>query len=121
MTSARKALRLVAVRVAPILLLLLPTGGNGQTQNAPAGEAQTAAAATLQTLSSFVELRKSLLREIEEVNRELAAAESDVEKKDLKSKLDKLETDLRAVTANFENVAAGRRVRQDAKKETLGG
>jgi hypothetical protein len=114
MTSFRTERRGVQVAgiIAGILLWLLPTMGNAQ---APASDgpgvapqpSQGASAATLHTLGSFVDLRKSLLREIEEANRELATAETDAEKKDLQSQLDKLDSDLRAVTANFENIAAG--------------
>jgi len=116
MTSGRNARRVapVSVLVAATLLVLLPIAGSGQAPKTPAAEnpapthpSQGTAAATLHTLGSFVDLRKSLLGEIEDVNRELATAESDIEKKDLKSQLDKLESDLRAITANFENVAAG--------------
>jgi hypothetical protein len=106
--------QLVAVLVAATLPVLLPMVGNGQTQKTPPADdlaptqpSQGTAAATLRTLGSFVDVRKSLLGEIEEVNRELAVADSDVAKKDLKSQLEKLEADLRAITANLENVAAG--------------
>ena len=104
----------VAILLAGFLLALPPMPGSTQTRDQEALEttaatrtAQSAAAATLRTLDSFVDLRKSLLRDMEEINRKLASTASDMEKKDLKLQLDKLDADLRAVTANFENVAAG--------------
>jgi hypothetical protein len=64
-------------------------------------------AATLETLDSFVDLRNELLSDIKTINQQLAASESDNEKQKLTAQLDKLESDLRAITRNFENIAAG--------------
>ena len=64
-------------------------------------------AATLETLDSFVDLRNEMLNEIKETNKQLAAAKTDTEKANLKAQLDQLESDLRAITRNFENIAAG--------------
>jgi hypothetical protein len=74
--------------------------------NPPVGQVRTVAA-TLETLDSFVDLRQDLLTHIKEINRKLAAAKSDTEKQDLRAQLSQLEVDLRAVTSNFENIAAG--------------
>jgi len=65
------------------------------------------AATTLDALSSFVELRSKLLQDIKQINRQLASAHSDAEKQALRQELDKLESDLRGVRRNFENIAAG--------------
>lgn len=98
-----------------VLLSLLSVTGSAQTQgmgaDSPAAGRSTgqprAAGATLETLDSFVDLRNAILQDIKEVNEKTAAAQSDNEKQDLKSQLDKLESDLRAITENFENIAAG--------------
>ncbi len=62
---------------------------------------------TLDTLNSFVDLRNAMLHDIKEINKQIGQSKSDVEKQKLKSQLDKLESDLLAVTRNFENIAAG--------------
>ena len=64
-------------------------------------------AATLDTLDSFVDLRNEMLKEIKEINKQLATTKSDNEKQNLKAQLNQLEADLRAITRNFENIAAG--------------
>ena len=75
---------------------------------APAGPTQPRTiAATLDTLDSFVDLRNDLLKDIRAINKQLADAASDNEKQNLTAKLDQLESDLRAITRNFENIAAG--------------
>ncbi len=73
---------------------------HSKTQNRPV-------ATTLETLDSFVDLRNDLLKDIKAVNRQIGASKSDAEKQSLKLQLDKLESDLRAITRNFENIAAG--------------
>jgi hypothetical protein len=101
--------------VAGILWLLLPLGGLAQPEQqapvAPAkqgAEAQaTPAANTIDTLASFVDLRTAIMRDIKDVNQQIGASQSDAEKENLKLQLDKLESDLRAVTDNFENISAG--------------
>lgn len=85
------------------------------SENAPADAAAVPAepthtrtvAATLDTLDSFVDLRNDLLKDIRTINKQLADSASDNEKQNLKAELDKLESDLRAITRNFENIAAG--------------
>jgi hypothetical protein len=64
-------------------------------------------ATTLETLNSFVDLRNVLLKDIKAINRQIGASKSDAEKQSLKAQIDKLESDLRAITQNFENIAAG--------------
>jgi len=69
--------------------------------------AASLAASTLDALGSFVELRNSLLNDVKAVNKQIAASQSDAEKQSLKAKLEQHESDLRAITENFENIAAG--------------
>lgn len=104
-----------------LLLMLLPMIGYAQPQAegvnanvaAVAADAEQAktqtgtVAATLETLDSFVDLRNALLKDIKEINRQIGASKSDAEKQSLKLQLGKLESDLRAITRNFENIAAG--------------
>ncbi len=97
-----------------VLLMMLPLThvlAQGMDGSAPSTEALAAQAdsltATLDTLDSFVELRGGLLDDIKKVNGQIGASQSDGEKEKLKQQLDKLESDLSAVSANFENVAAG--------------
>lgn len=112
--SVRTPASIIGV-LAAVMLALLPVIGYPQTE-APAADKQPAdattspastAASTLETLGSFVELRNALRRDIKTVNQQISASQSDAEKQNLKSQLDKLEADLRTITQNFENVAAG--------------
>ncbi len=64
-------------------------------------------AGTVDTLSSFVDLRNAMLKDIKDVNQKIGASQSDAEKENLKQQVNKLESDLRAVTQNFENISAG--------------
>jgi len=104
-----------------LLLALLPMTGPAQPEAGAANANVDAIAAdaedskrqlrnvkaTLETLDSFVDLRNALLKDIKEINQRIGASKSDSEKQGLKSQLDKLESDLRAITRNFENIAAG--------------
>ncbi len=62
---------------------------------------------TLETLTSFVELKKNLQQDMQAVNRQLQSAQTDAEKANLKQQLEKLEGDLKTTNRNFENIAAG--------------
>lgn len=73
---------------------------------APSTQIRTVAA-TLDTLNSFVDLRNDLLKDIKTITQQLSSSKSDIEKQKLTVELDKLESDLRAITRNFENIAAG--------------
>ena len=104
----------IGVVLAGFLLVLLTI--NGQTQAASGGDdspsaarttAQTGVARTLETLDSFVDLRNAILQDIKAVNQQFGASQSDAEKQGLKSQLDELQSDLNAITQNFENIAAG--------------
>ena len=95
--------RLTALMTA-LLLILLPAIGLAETEPAESGSPVDN---TLVTLTSFVDLKKDLKRDINRLNKQLRTAQSDAEKKGLKQQLDKLETDLLATTRNFEDIAAG--------------
>ncbi len=93
-------------------LVLAPLCAHAQTQS-PTGEPASAdgGAPSQQTegdtLASFVHLRDSISLDIKGLNEKIRASQSDAEKQRLTAQLDKLEADLRTVTQNFENVAAG--------------
>ncbi|PLX63152.1 mechanosensitive ion channel family protein [Sedimenticola selenatireducens] len=76
---------------------------NGESQQPQAAVAPS----TIETLSSFVELRKALQKDIRTLNQQLQSTRSEAEKASLKQRLEKLESDLRTTTRNFENIAAG--------------
>ena len=61
----------------------------------------------IETLSSFNQLKTTLENDIKSLNKQLAAAQSDVEKAGLKEQITKLEADLSSIRKNFENIAAG--------------
>lgn len=105
----------LAVVFRGALLALLSVASYAQTASgdedtasgAASGTQDEIAGATLETLDSFVDLRNSILKDIRAVNQQIGASKSDAEKQDLKAQLDELQSDLRAITENFENIAAG--------------
>lgn len=117
MTSIRPIMTraLPALITVWVLSLTLPIIGYGATGPAdptnPTADASTpktpVLTETLTTLATFVNLRSALLQDIKAVNQQIGAAQSDSEKQNLKAQLDSLESDLRAITRNFENIAAG--------------
>lgn len=98
-----------------ILLTLLSLASHAQTESGrsdslttdPATAQPPIVATTLETLDSFVDLRNAILQDIKAVNQQLGASKSDAEKQGLKLQLDTLESDLRSITQNFENIVAG--------------
>lgn len=102
------------IALSYLLIALSTITCNAQTEsdgaespNVDPPAAQTAAANTLETLDSFVSLRNAILQDITAVNQQIGASQSDAEKQDLKTRLDELQSDLRAITQNFENTVAG--------------
>lgn len=88
-------------------LWLIATTTFAQNNGGPEQLPVAVAPSTIETLSSFVELRKALQEDIRALNQQLQAAQSEAEKANLKQRLEKLESDLRTTTRNFENIAAG--------------
>lgn len=78
-------------------------------QNSVDAEPPPAASApsTIETLNSFVELKKTLQKDIQALNRQLKSAQTEAEQANLKQQLEKLESDLKTTSRNFENIAAG--------------
>jgi len=84
------------------------TDGEGESPNAdPSVEQTEIVAHTLETLDSFVDLRNAILKDIKAINQQIGASQSDAEKQGLKMQLDEHQSDLSAITQNFENIAAG--------------
>lgn len=81
------------------LFLLLPWGAAW-----PAG---TTADDTLLTLGNLLQLRQTLQQDISELNKQAGKSTVDSEKKELKSRIAKLEQDQRTISRNFEEIAAG--------------
>jgi small-conductance mechanosensitive channel len=62
---------------------------------------------TIDTLHSLIELQVELRREIQELEQQLAAAETASEKNDIQAQLDKLEADLQTTNRNLRGIGAG--------------
>ena len=90
-----------------LLLLLSALPMAVSAQPAVGADGQTAGKGTLETLASFAALRDGLVQDIRALNKQIIQADSDAEKVRLRQQVEKLEADLRTVTRNFENVAAG--------------
>lgn len=74
---------------------------------APANAADEAARSTLTSLASFVKLRDDLKKEIGVVKDRIAKAQAGAERVALEQDLAKLETDVRTLSRNIEDVATG--------------
>jgi hypothetical protein len=94
-------------RLVTLLLMFIPIAVSAapEVEDKPATPPVTTT--TLDTLASFDELRSSLVAEIRALTKKIAAATTEEEKAALRLQLEKLDANLRAVTTNFENVAAG--------------
>jgi len=62
---------------------------------------------TLRTLNSLIALQSQLKSEIDGLSRELNAAETSAQKKEIQAQLDKLDSDLQTTTRNLREIAAG--------------
>jgi hypothetical protein len=87
------------------LLIFLPLCVSAQENGNP--DSTPLPDKTIDTLSSFNDLKIDLQSDIKALTKELAAAHSEAEKNTLKQQLEKLETDLATTRKNFENIAAG--------------
>ena len=89
------------------LVMLLPAHAGAQEEEVPAAAEDTQLQDTIETLQSLFILQSELKRDIHELAKQLAAAETAAEKNDIKAQLDKLETDLQTTTRNLKGIAAG--------------
>jgi hypothetical protein len=85
-----------------VLALLLPAHALAEEEGAVAPLQDT-----ISTLQSLVQLQTDLKRDIQNLNRQLAAAQTEAEKKDLRDRLEKLEDDLQTTASNLKGIAAG--------------
>jgi hypothetical protein len=89
------------------LVMLLPAHAGAQEEEVPAAAEDTQLQDTIDTLQSLLILQSELKRDIHELAKQLAAAETESEKNDIQAQLDKLETDLQTTTRNLKGIAAG--------------
>ncbi len=99
-------------RFLPILLIslgmfVLPLFVLSQAKNSEVSVPDTASLDTLTTLDSLVRLQAELKVDIKKLGKQLEAAQTVAEKKDIQAQLDKLEADLEATTRNLKEIAAG--------------
>ena len=99
-------------RYARLLLILLGilTGSvcgpaRAEDDKAPAQDVQLQD--TISTLQSLISLHDQLKSDIEALGRQMKAAESEAERKDLQVQLDKLGADLKTTSRNLREIAAG--------------
>jgi hypothetical protein len=90
-----------------LFALLLPAYAMAQEEGAAAPVDHAQLQDTISTLQSLLQLQSELKRDIQNRNKQLAAAQTEAEKKDLKAQLEKLETDLQTTAANLKGIAAG--------------
>ncbi|MCW8890787.1 MAG: hypothetical protein OQL20_09040, partial [Sedimenticola sp.] len=112
MNDQRPSGRYLRLLICLQLLSLLFSGvafsqDSNQTTQPEAVAIATAGPTTSETLASFVELQKTLQKDILLLSKKIVATQSDTEKAELKGQLDKLKSDLANTTRNFENIAAG--------------
>ncbi|MDH3872343.1 MAG: hypothetical protein OEU44_09020, partial [Gammaproteobacteria bacterium] len=90
-----------------ILALLHSAYAPAQAEDAAVLTDQTHLQETITTLQSLLQLQSELKRDIQDLNRQLASAQTEAEKNDIKAQLGKLETDLQTTAGNLKGIAAG--------------
>ena len=100
------------------LFVLLPVSSMSEEGAAASADA-TQQQDTLDTLQSLIELQTELKGDIKQLGQQLAAAQTESEKQDIKAQLDKLEKDLRTASRNMREIAAGANIASlQAEEET---
>jgi hypothetical protein len=90
------------------LLIQLPgLAAEAQTDAATEPAEDSRQQATLTTLNSLITLQAQLKSDIKALGRQLEAARSAGEKRDIQSQIDKLDVDLQTTTSNLKEIAAG--------------
>jgi len=90
-----------------ILGTLLPAVAPAQQEDAAVLPDNLQLQETINTLHSLITLQAQLKSDIHDLGKQLAAAETAVEKKDIQAQLDKLEVDLQTTTRNLRGIGAG--------------
>ncbi len=90
-----------------LLLFLVASFAEAETETAVEVEDVPIADNTTATLKSFVDLKKDLQRDIKALNKQLRAAQTDAKKSGFKQQLEQRDADLQATIRNFEDIAAG--------------
>jgi hypothetical protein len=102
--SINTSLRTLLVALGIMTWLVCPSVW-AQTDQAPVQDTQLQD--TLSTLNSLIALQVQLKSEIEGLGRELSAAQTPAQKKEIQAQLDKLDVDLQITTKNLKETAAG--------------
>jgi len=90
------------------LLIQLPgLAAEAQTDAATEPAEDSRQQATLTTLDSLITLQAQLKSDIKALGRQLEAARSAGEKRDIQTQIDKLDVDLQTTTSNLKEIAAG--------------
>ena len=102
--SINISLRTLLVALGIITWQVCPSAW-GQTGQAPVEDSQLQD--TIRTLNSLITLQAQLKSEIEGLGRDLSAAQTAAQKKEIQAQLDKLDVDLLITTKNLKETAAG--------------
>ncbi len=97
-------------RIVLVIVLGTVTWTSGLPLRAQADEAPATDARlqdTINTLQSLIALQTQLKDDIESLARQMRAAQSEAEKKELQAQLDKLGADLKTTSRNLREIAAG--------------
>lgn len=97
-------------RIVLVIVLGTVTSTLGSPLRAQADEAPVTDARlqdTINTLQSLIALQTQLKDDIESLARQMRAAQSEAEKKELQAQLDKLGADLKTTSRNLREIAAG--------------
>ena len=88
-------------------IFALPLSAHAQTEVAKAPVVDAVTEDTLTTLDVLIKLQAELKADIKALSKQLVAAQTVAEKKDIQAQLDKLEVDLQTATRNLKEIAAG--------------
>jgi len=90
-----------------LLGLLLPAYAPAQEESVVVSAADLQLQETINTLHSLIKLQAELKRDISDLGKQLAAAETVSEKNEIQTQLDKLVVDLQTTTRNLREIGAG--------------
>ena len=99
--------RQLLVLLMSLGMFTLPLVAHAEADVVEAPAADAVKLDTLSTLNTLIHLQAELKADIKLLGKQLVAAETMSEKKDLQEQLDKLEVDLQTTTRNLKEIAAG--------------
>ena len=111
-------------RYSLILLITLgvmtvPVCAFAQAEIEPAAAEDTQLQGTISTLHSLIKLQSDLKNDLKDLGRQLEDAQSASEKKDLQTRMEKLEVDLEATNQSLREIAAGADIASLRAKEEV--